>query len=1493
MDSKLSQWCNGLMEVGWLAAIVSIPLFFNIHSDRVFEPDKLTLLRSIALLMATAWLIQFVDQQSWRTWSGWRWRDEESIWRMPFVLPVFLLVVVYLLSTLFSVTPRVSWAGSYQRLQGTYTTLSYIVIFAITIYAMRTKQQINRVITAVIIASIPVSFYGILQHFELDPLPWGGNTSVRVAGHMGNAIFIAAYLIMATPLTIARIINAFTNILSDEELSYADVLRSSVYIFTLCIQLITIYWSGSRGPWLGLGMGLFAFMLIVLVALRNASRAESGRFHLTEALSALGFVVLGMAASYGAVAGLLGGLVTSGRAQSLAGPMSSFAAFVASVVILVVAIFVMIAARRGWRWLWLSWILLAIVLGGWLLLFNLPTEVTANYRENTILGPVIQTLDEWRELPRIGRFGRMLEEDEGTGRVRTLIWEGALTLITPHEPLQFPNGEQDPFNFLRPLFGYGPEAMYVAYNRFYLPELATIEARNASPDRSHNETFDALVITGAAGFLVWQALYLSVFYYGFRWLGVLRTNFERNLLIGLWIGTGGILALVFSLWRGPVYIGVALPFGSIGGLVLYLIYYALFAPTPEEEVQPFEAGRLLMIGLVTAVLAHYVEIHFGIAIASTRLHFFVYVGLMFVMGYWLPRHQAQKQIEPAVTAVPTPSSARKRRPIRTTAEAQTTTGWGPVLLMTIILALMIGITGYDYITYSPPPDKVIDSADDLRPGEVLEQSFFLNSRQDYADSPFIFVMVMLTWSLGIIVGLSEMVKNDELTLSTSPGRLPDKSRQIAGAIFAVMAVASLAYRFIAPAETPGTSTLMGYGLLLIWSGLCALSAVFLFTNRPTAHMVSGIVALIGFLFALPVLFAGQIAVGLLLGLATGGILYLLWDKSFAQLLLPAGVMGFLSMAIGLFYCYVHTTMLLSSLLFRPADVTDPVQLRVLEANQASSFLTIFYAFVIILLFLGATFISSQKMSRVREVGSVPGFASWLVFFVVCLIAVGVTNVRIIQADMIYKRGKPFDDQAGRTRDVVLWDSAIAIYERAIELAPNEDFYYLFLGRAYLERSTLTTDANEQDELLNEAQNRLLRAQVINPLNTDHTANLARLNTRWTELSQTEVDKDERLETAETYYQDALKLSPQNSVIRNEYARLLYALKKDCDSSIDLYTESLEIDPYYANTYFSLGDVYVACAKDLPEQHDAYYQQAAETLQAGLERNDGNVSAWFQLGQIYREMEDYQASLDAFEQTKTLVVSNGRNQIPLWQIDYWRATVYNEMGDKDNALLVAQEAMAAAPENAQPQVQLLIDQINGGVIPEIETGEITPVDGERPLSAMPPATRNNYYTSAPPITIDTSNTYEAIIITAKGQMRLRLFDDEAPLTVNNFVFLAQQGFYDGTTFHRVLADFMAQSGDPTGTGAGGPGYQFADETANGLTFDRPGLLAMANAGPNTNGSQFFITFAPTSWLDGAHTIFGELIEGQNVLDLLTLRDPATNPNFTGDVIERIDIVEITP
>ncbi|MEE8391654.1 MAG: protein translocase subunit SecD [Anaerolineae bacterium] len=218
-----------------------------------------------------------------------------------------------------------------------------------------------------------------------------------------------------------------------------------------------------------------------------------------------------------------------------------------------------------------------------------------------------------------------------------------------------------------------------------------------------------------------------------------------------------------------------------------------------------------------------------------------------------------------------------------------------------------------------------------------------------------------------------------------------------------------------------------------------------------------------------------------------------------------------------------------------------------------------------------------------------------------------------------------------------------------------------------------------------------------------------------------------------------------------------------------------------------------------------------------------------------------------------------------------------------------------PSAAPPETEsVLTDLTSPTTEAELTTPESTLEPAQEPmwemeLPPMPenPTDRNGLYSEAPEMRIDVSQTFIATISTEKGDIVVELFADRAPNTVNNFVFLAQQGFYDNTTFHRVIQDFMAQAGDPTGTGTGGPGYSFPDEFHPDLRHDRAGILSMANSGPNTNGSQFFIIYEPTPWLDDAHSVFGQVTEGMDVLTSLTIRDPAqaTTPS---DLIEKITI-----
>lgn len=167
-----------------------------------------------------------------------------------------------------------------------------------------------------------------------------------------------------------------------------------------------------------------------------------------------------------------------------------------------------------------------------------------------------------------------------------------------------------------------------------------------------------------------------------------------------------------------------------------------------------------------------------------------------------------------------------------------------------------------------------------------------------------------------------------------------------------------------------------------------------------------------------------------------------------------------------------------------------------------------------------------------------------------------------------------------------------------------------------------------------------------------------------------------------------------------------------------------------------------------------------------------------------------------------------------------------------------------------------------------------------------------YRNPPEMVIDPKKTYTAVFKTERGDIRVNLFTDKAPQTVNNFVFLARDGFYNDTTFHRVIPDFMVQGGDPTASGRGGPGYKWNDEaSALGLRHDGPGVLSMANAGPNTNGSQFFITHVATPWLDGKHAVFGKVADQESLANFMKIRerDPGRDRQ-PGDKLHSVEIIE---
>lgn len=1303
MESRLSRWIDGLFEACWLVALIAAPLYFNIHSERVFEPDKLALLRSIALIVAAGWLIKAIDGRYWKQLNRLDPRRADSLWRRPFAVVTALLILVYLLSTLFSITPRISFFGSYQRLQGTYSTLSYLVIFALMATTLRSREQVSRAVTVIIIASVPVAFYGLLQRFDLDPLPWGGNVSERIAGHLGNAIFIAAYLVMVAPLTLARIIDAFSNILSDAELSAADVVRSSAYIFILAIQLIAIYWSGSRGPLIGLLVGLFAFMLVLLVSLRDRALEEGqAGSRLRDAGMALLFLLPSALA-----------LALSKPLSDALGPLAAFLLFAGIVALSALAIFVLLAAGRAWRWLWLGWIMLSVFVGGWLIAFNL---VPPSLASAPLVGGIVQAQDGWRDLPTIGSFGRMLDSTatsgrEKSGRVRVLIWEGVVDLITPHAPLRTPDGRDDPYNALRPLIGYGPESMYVAYNRFYPPELATVESRNASPDRSHNETFDALVITGIAGFLVWQAVYLSAILFAFRYLGVVRSRRDTLVFLGL-VVAGGLLAAALATWgAGSIYFGVAVPTGIIAGLIVYLIYYALVGRSSElptstaDRLAPFRVDRLLMNALVAAVLAHYVEIHFGIAIASTRLYFFAYAALMVGLAATSAgARAAEPQPQPVPVAVPEKGERRKRKVATTAAvPAGARPEWGPLVIPALIVGFITALIGITFITYNLPPGRTITGPADLSAWEIFRQSLFFNTRRGFIESPFVFGMVSLTWALGWLIYLSEMARDGEWQPARHAASVLSRRKEMAaGGMAALMAASGVLAVFLLPAEASSPGAGLGRSLLLGWSLLSATAAFWLLTGRPSARLGGGLLAIGGLVLVPALLLAGGGGSALALAVACAILLFILWSPSWAATLVPGALLVAGSLMGGALVAYLFASRYRAALFYQ-TRATDAGDLRALEAAGAAGLLAFVYGFVLITLLVLATALAWPALTERRRAGRTSALGvvaiAAVILLPVALLLVIQTNMRAIQADMVFKRGRPFDEQATRIGQSDAetarqsWDAAIALYDAALERLPTEDFYYLFLGRALLERSALTDDAAEKAALLQEAERRLLDARDLNPLNTDHTANLARLNTRWYGATADEAERARRLAEAERYYQEALALSPQNSVVRNEFARLVLELRQDCDRALALYDESASIDPFFVQTFLVRADAYVACGAALsePDRSD-HFEKAAESLEQALALDPSLTRAWVQLAEVYRQQGANEAALEALAGARE---SNADLRFPTGELDFIEARIRAAQGDLDAARALAEGALPDVGPETAAEIEAFLVTLGGG------------------------------------------------------------------------------------------------------------------------------------------------------------------------------------------------------
>jgi tetratricopeptide (TPR) repeat protein/O-antigen ligase len=1004
---------------------------------------------------------------------------------MPLVWQTLALAAVFVLSTAMSIVPHISFWGSYQRLQGTYTTLSYMVVFALMLHDLRRHEQLRRVVTTIILSSIPVAFYGLLQHYGLDSLPWGGDVVSRVASNMGNAIFVAAYLIMVVPLTLARLLHLQAKALEGASPKW----RLGFAVFFWFLLLVQTWAWSTKGFMPGLEAGLLAIVMLVLAGLYF--RRPISRFVLLGCYSlvmASQLVCIFFSLSRGPWLGLLAGLF-----------------FFALLFTLV----------RRWRILTVAFVAMAAAVLSLLVVINLPRSPLARLRD----------------LPYVGRLGSVLETEGGTGKVRVLIWEGTLDMLRA--------------NPARAVIGFGPESMYVAYNPYYPPDLAHYEARNASPDRSHNETFDAIVTTGFIGFVVYIVLFESLFYLGLSWLGLVQGRARKAFFFASSLG-GAVLGVILSValdhsWR---FAGVGWPAGFVAGLALYVTVSALTGGGARAE----SVGGwrlLLLVALICAVVAHFVEIHFGIAIAVTRTYFWAYAALIVLLGQGLvsaePAEAPAVTVEPAPRALgartdPAPHQERRRKGSRHRALAPSTApepsrAAKPITAQVLAMAVIVG-----FILATMVWDYFVNPSGQSDPLAVIATSLTTMAAKGKADQ--------------ISFGMAWLV--------------------------------------------------LGVALIALLAGVSEL------TDQESA------------------------------------------GASLSRWASALGTFALVSLGIGGFFALVHAVRIGPKL------------------NLANLIYEYYVAVLLVWIAIALALWYSAPRRTLR--GSGLGALGYLVLVVVCFLFIDAVNIRIVRADVLYKQGLKFDQESN-------WDAAIYFYTKAIELTPQEDYYLLFHGRALMERGKGEANAKARDAYFSEALASLSQARKYNPLNTDHTANVARLYRTWGELESDANLRTERLQRSLEYYAEAVKLSPHNAQLYNEWG-LVYYIVGDLDQAEEKYQRSLQLDRQFLQTYILLGDVYLGRKQ---------WQEAIPIYQRAVELNGAFVQGWSALGYAYSQLGQWTEAISA--NMKVLEVAPD---------DYSTlknlAILYNESQRPTEALTYAQRALAVAPEQDKPTLETFVQQL---------------------------------------------------------------------------------------------------------------------------------------------------------------------------------------------------------
>lgn len=808
---------------------------------------------------------------------------------------------------------------------------------------------------------------------------------------------------------------------------------------------------------------------------------------LYAALLAVQFVTLFFSQSRGPLLGMLGGLF---------------------------AFFVLYALVRGARKLALGAVSLALLVMVFLAVINIPGS----------------PLSGLRELPYIGRLGRVFEFEGGTGRVRILIWQGALQLALPHEPLWAPTTGEDAFNPIRPLVGYGPEAMYVAYNKYYPPELGTLESRNATPDRSHNETFDALVTTGLFGFVAENVLFLIVFYLALKWLGLIPSPRARNLFIALWFGGGALLAILFGSTLGWEFIGVALPGGMMLGLFAYLVAFAVRSGKPTAA---YTNTTLWLAALTSLFVAHFIEIHFGIAIVSTRLYFWFFAAVFVALGARAismshtgdrTGGENSESVVPASPVKNSPASPRnknaqpRRTPPRTAPAQVRRVSSASLITFAFLVGFVLAVMGYDYINTNNASALGAQAVSGL---DLVLSSLTVKSTTAGAMSSWALLWLFLaTLGIGAGIGIGEWGHRFNLGA---------RDWAVAALLFLVLAFA-------------------------IFSGLAFYHVILV---------------------------------------ATSG----------------NGILDALLMSVVMFSFFVLliATVVAISLMF-----DEPIP---------------------------AVFVRHT--------------ANWVVLPVLALVTgalITATNIDPVRADMLYKQaGGMAPDNAA---------TAVQLYQRALALQPQQDFYLLFLGRAYLDAAKNETDGNARTGLLDDAEKALNSARALNPFNTDHSANLARLAQSRGSLATDFATASAAYLQASEYFEQATRLSPNTVHLFDQHAQALLEYEQllqdhgDTGGADQARTQAMtlldharQVDPTFCLTYAvraqaesdwraSVTDALEAVRR-APACGDVFISEGLSVAVAALARAGDKASLANQGSEFEQQLEQAVKTMPSLEVYTTL------------------------------------------------------------------------------------------------------------------------------------------------------------------------------------------------------------------------------------------------------------------